>query len=71
MKIGANKLKPCRYCKKHSAIIERWSSGGVMYMVKCDNPDCPVPVEGYPTGRNLIRVMEKWNNRAGQEEEAE
>lgn len=34
-----------------------------MYMVKCNNPDCPVPQDGYPTGRNLNTVKEEWNKR--------
>lgn len=55
------KLKPCRYCGKKNVVVERWTSGGRMYMVKCNNPDCPVPSEGYPTGRNLERVMAEWN----------
>lgn len=64
------KLKPCRYCGKTNIAVERWSSGGMMYMVKCNNPDCPVPVEGYPTGRNLEKVKEEWNNRQGTEIQA-
>ena len=32
-------------------------------MVKCNNPDCKVPVEGYPTGRNLDEVEREWNRR--------
>lgn len=69
--MGEVKLKPCPKCRKFSAGVERWASGGMMYMVKCMNPDCPVPYEGYPTGRNLLEVMEEWNNRAGQEGETE
>nr|DAF85676.1 MAG TPA: restriction alleviation protein [Siphoviridae sp. ctYcY12] len=38
-----------------------------MYMVKCNNPDCPVPERGYPTGRNLDDVKNEWNRRAGNE----
>jgi hypothetical protein len=57
------KLKPCHLCGKNSAKIEIWSSGGRMYMVKCYNPDCPVPDDGYPTGRNLDEVKEEWNRR--------
>ena len=50
------KLKPCRICKGNKIIVETWSSGGFMCMVKCNNPDCPVPDYGYPTGRNLDEV---------------
>ena len=53
------KLKPCKYCGKSNIAVERWSSGGMMYMVKCNNPDCPVPPEGYPTGRNLEKVKDE------------
>ena len=53
-------LQPCRYCGKHP-IIEYWSSGGPMYMAKCNNPDCPVPADGYPSGHDLKQVIEKWN----------
>lgn len=42
------KLKPCPFCGKNP-ITERWDSGGIMYMVKCGNPDCAVPSEGYPS----------------------
>ena len=44
-------LKPCKLCGKRP-IIEHWSSGGKMYMVKCGNPDCPVPDAGYPSDHN-------------------
>lgn len=57
------KLNPCRYCEKSNIVIERWRSGGMMYMCKCNNPDCPVPTEGYPKGRNLEKVKEEWNIR--------
>lgn len=54
------KLNPCQLCGR-KPIIEHWSSGGLMYMVKCNNPDCPVPPKGYPKGRNLEKVKEEWN----------
>lgn len=57
-------LKPCKLCGKRP-IIERWSSGGMMYTVKCNNPDCHVPDDGYPSGHNLNDVCEEWNRRAG------
>ena len=56
------KLKQCKYCGANP-VIEKWSSGGMMYMVKCNNPDCPVPPESYPTGRKLDDVKEEWNRR--------
>lgn len=56
------KIKPCPLCGR-KPIIEHWSSGGIMYMVKCNNPDCPVPVNSYPTGRNLNDVVDEWNKR--------
>lgn len=34
-----------------------------MYMVKCNNPDCPVPLESYPNGHRLDDVIEEWNRR--------
>ena len=55
-------LKPCPFCGK-KPYIERWSSGGMMYMVKCNNPDCPVPVVSYPTVHNLVEVIADWNRR--------
>lgn len=61
-------LKPCRFCKGTNIKIETWSSGGRMYMVKCNNPDCPVPAEGYPTGRNPEKVKEEWNRRQENED---
>ena len=32
-------------------------------MVKCNNPDCPVPPDGYPTGRNLEEVKAAWDKK--------
>ena len=57
------KILPCPFCGR-KPIIEHWSSGGIMYMVKCNNPDCPVPVNSYPTGRNLNDVEDEWNKRS-------
>ena len=54
-----SKLMPCKKCGKR-AIIETWSSGGMMYMVKCSNPDC---FDYYPRGHVLPRVVEEWNRR--------
>lgn len=62
-----NGLKPCHICGKR-AIIERWSSGGMMYMAKCNNPDCPVPYDGFPSGHNLKEVINEWNAKAGEQE---
>lgn len=59
-------LKPCHFCGK-TPRIEHWSSGGMMYMVKCNNPDCPVPVVSYPAGHNLSEVISEWNRRANNE----
>lgn len=55
------KIKPCRICGEKQIKVEMWASGGKMYMVKCNNPCCPVPENGYPTGRNLEKVKQKWN----------
>lgn len=55
-------LKPCPFCGR-KAIIEHWSGGGIMYMAKCNNTDCPVPLNGYPTGHDLNDVIERWNRR--------
>ena len=57
--VGEIKLKPCRYCGKSNFSIERFASGKMM--VKCINPDCSAPFEAFPTGRNLIEVIEEWN----------
>lgn len=62
------KLKPCPLCGRR-AIIERWASGGMMYKVKCGNPDCAVPTEGYPSGRDLKVVKEQWNRRTSDKED--
>lgn len=32
-------------------------------MVKCNNPDCPVPATSYPKGANLDEVIAEWNRR--------
>lgn len=61
------KLKPCPICGKSDIKIETWASGRRMYMVKCNNPDCPVPYNGYPTGTNLDEVKNEWNRRADNE----
>ena len=63
------KLKPCPRCKQSNIKIETWASGGRMYMVKCNNPDCPVPGNRFPTGRNLEEVKAEWNRRAGERNE--
>ena len=56
------KALPCPICGSKKVIIERWSSGGPMYMVKCNEPDCsPDPPAIYPTGRDLNKVIEEWN----------
>lgn len=56
-------LKPCPFCRGTNIAVEHWSSGRTMYMVRCNNPDCPIPPNGYPTGRNLDEVKEAWNRR--------
>lgn len=56
-------LKPCPYCREKKIVIERWASGGTMFMVKCNNFNCPVPPNGYPTGKDLKKVKEEWNRR--------
>ena len=56
-------LKPCPFCGGNP-VIEHWSSGGLMYMVKCNNPDCQIPSCGYPKGHNLNEVKEEWNRRS-------
>ena len=66
-KMSEIKLKPCPFCGRSNVKIETWASGGRMYMVKCNNPDCPVPERGYPTGRNLDDVKNVWNRRADNE----
>ena len=55
-------LRPCPICGRNP-IIEHWNSNGVVYMVKCGNPDCPVPVVSYPSGHNLKEVIGQWNRR--------
>ena len=56
-------LKPCPFCGK-KPVVEMWSSSGLMFMCKCNNPDCDVPLDGYPTGRKPADVIEEWNRRA-------
>ena len=58
VRMEMEKLKSCPFCGGR-AIIERWASGGMMCMVKCGNPDCAVPTEGYPSGRDLKAVKEQ------------
>lgn len=57
-------LKPCPPCGR-KLVVEHWSSGGTMYMVKCNNPDCPMPVESYPNGHKLDEVITEWNQTMG------
>lgn len=66
--MSSTKLKPCSICGGKKIVIETWRSGGNMYMVKCNNPDCPVPHNGYPTGRDLEKVKEDWNRRCNHAE---
>lgn len=65
------KLKPCPICGRSDIKTETWASGGRMYMVKCNNPDCPVPYNGFPTGTNLDEVKNEWNRRAGEQNETD
>lgn len=58
--MSAKRLNPCKLCGK-KPIVEHWASGGMMYMAKCNNPDCPVPEGGYPSGHDLSTVCEEWN----------
>ena len=60
------KLNPCRFCG-HKAIIETWSSGGMLYMVKCSNPDCKS--WEYSSGHDLPAVIELWNSHNPKEDE--
>lgn len=60
--MAKNELKPCPLCGRKPG-IEKWYSGGPMYMVKCNTYDCPVPVTSYPKGRDLEKVKEEWNRR--------
>ena len=53
------KLKPCPLCGRSDIKTETWASGGRMYMVKCNNPDCP---------GNLEEVKAEWNRKAGSNE---
>lgn len=66
VRMEMEELKPCPFCGE-KPITERWYSGGIMYMVKCGNPDCAVPAEGYHSVRNLIAVREQWNRRVNNE----
>lgn len=62
----SKELKTCPICGR-KPMVEHWSSGGTMYMVKCNNPDCPVPLLSYPNGHNLDEVITEWNRRANDE----
>ena len=59
----SKELKPCPLCGR-KPIIEHWSSGGTMFMVKCNNPDFPEPAKPYPKGHRLNEVIAVWNRRA-------
>lgn len=59
------RLKSCKLCGTKPK-TEIWNSGGCMYMIRCPHLDCPVPVDGYPKGRNLEEVKQEWNKRAGE-----
>lgn len=62
----SKKLESCPFCGREP-VIEHWSSGGAMYMIKCGNPDCPVPVVSYPAGHDFDEVLAEWNRRANDE----
>lgn len=64
-KTEPSELNPCRCCR-HKAIIEKWSSGGMMYMVKCSNSDCKS--WEYSSGHNLPAVINLWNENNPKEE---
>lgn len=65
------KLLTCPLCGKSNIVIETWVSGKRMYMVKCNNADCPVPINGFPTGTNLDEVKNEWNRRVGERNETD
>lgn len=56
------KLKPCPICGA-KPVVETWASNGFMCMVKCNGPDCPVPIDGYPKSHNIEEAIEAWNRR--------
>ena len=60
------KLELCPFCG-NNPIIEIWSSGGIMYIVKCNNPDCAIPADEYPRGHNLDEVISDWNNKVNKD----
>ena len=61
-----SKLKPCPFCG-HKPMMETWSSGGKMYMLKCSNYNCIKGMDTYPRGHDLPKVIEEWNTRAEKE----
>lgn len=65
------KLKPCHLCGR-PAIIEKWSSGGLMYMAKCSNPNCQVGEDiTHTKGHDLKQVISDWNKLQEDTEESE
>lgn len=52
----SKELESCPFCGR-KPVIEHLSSGEIMYMIKCGNPNCPVPVVSYPAGHDFDEVL--------------
>lgn len=57
------KLKLCKKCGV-KPVLERWSSGGMTYAVRCNNPDrgdgCDWKFD-YSKTRNPEETIRRWN----------
>lgn len=59
-------VKPCAVCGSEP-VMEAWSSGGMRYALRCDNPDrgnaCDKGFYESMSG-NPIEAVNKWNRMA-------
>lgn len=57
-------LKPCPFCGSEARLMQ-WGSSNIIYIIRCSNPDCPVPIVRNPAGSDLDEVINEWNRRQG------
>ena len=58
------RLKPCKNCGVRP-VLETWASGGMMFAIRCDNPDRPDDCDnGFNLSkcRNPDEAVKRWND---------
>ncbi len=58
----SKELKPCPFCGKEPKFSYWKHNGTMLYIIKCNNREHPVPVVRYPVGCDVDEVIAEWNN---------